>query len=245
MKRRIFDHQTELVRAAAAEAAGRLHDAIEQRGAARMVAATGVSQLDFLVSLIAAPGIDWSRVELFHLDEYIGIPGDHPASFQRFIRERIIEPAGIKRAHLLDGMADPNEVCAAAGRAISAAPADLVMAGIGENGHLAFNDPPADFETEEPFIIVDLDERSRRQQVSEGWFRSVAEVPGKAISMSIRQILKGRAILCIVPEARKAKAVKLCLEGEISPMAPASALRLHADAVVFLDRESAGLLSGV
>jgi glucosamine-6-phosphate deaminase len=241
--RRVFASRSELARAAAAEAAEHIVAAISKRGAARVTFATGVSQLDFLRELTHWPGIDWSAVEIFHLDEYIGLPPDHPASFQRFIRERIMEPAGITRAHLLDGTAGSAAMCAAAGADISAAPVDLTIVGIGENGHLAFNDPPADFETEEPFIVVNLDDRSRRQQVDEGWFASVEETPPAAITMSIRQILKSRAILCIVPEARKAEAVARCFEGEIGPMAPASVLRLHPDAAAYLDRDSASLLT--
>jgi glucosamine-6-phosphate deaminase len=145
---------------------------------------------------------------------------------------------------LLDGIADPEEESKRVGEAIRAAPIDVAFAGIGENGHLAFNDPPADFETDEPFIVVDLDERGQRQQVGQGWFSSLEEVPRTAITMSIRQILKARAILCLVSGTRKAEAVKLCLEEEIGPMAPASALRLHQNATVFLDREAAGLLQG-
>ncbi len=240
--RHIFESKKELGDAAAAEAAKLIREAISARGRARMVASTGISQYDFLAALAAAPGIDWRAVELFHLDEYIGLPGDHPASFQRYVRERIVEPTGITQAHLLDGMADPQAVCAAAAAAIHGAPVDLAIVGIGENGHLAFNDPPADFETDEPFLIVDLDGRSRRQQVGEGWFHSVEEVPRRAISMSVRQILKARSVLCIASDRRKAEAVKLCFEGEIGPMAPASALRLHPNVIAFLDQDAASLL---
>jgi glucosamine-6-phosphate deaminase len=183
-------------------------------------------------------------VELFHLDEYIGLPGDHPASFQHYIRERILARVPVGSAWLLDGAADPEEECKRVGEAIAAAPVDVAFAGIGENGHLAFNDPPADFDTEEPFIVVDLAERGRQQQVGGGWFASLAEVPRTAITMSIRQILKSQAILCLVSGTRKAEAVKLCLEGDIGPMAPASALRLHEHATVYLDREAASLLQG-
>jgi glucosamine-6-phosphate deaminase len=183
-------------------------------------------------------------VELFHLDEYIGLGADHPASFQRFMRERVILPTGIRCACLLDGMADPAAVCSEAGAAISSAPVDLLMAGIGENGHLAFNDPPADFETEEPFIVVELDalnrsQQIRSQQVGEGWFQVLEDVPRRAITMSIRQILKASAILCLAPGAHKVGAVRACLYGEIGPMSPASALRLHPRATLYLDRESA------
>ena len=231
-----------MAKAAADEAARLIREAIAARGRARIVVATGTSQFEFLESLANAPGIDWGQVELFHLDEYVGLSGDHPASFQHYVRERILARLPIGRAWLLDGMADPEGECKRVGNAIAAAPIDVAFAGIGENGHLAFNDPPADFETEEPFIVVDLDERGRLQQVGQGWFSSLEEVPLRAISMSIRQILKARAILCLVSGTRKAEAVKLCLEGDIGPMAPASALRLHEHATVFLDREASALL---
>jgi glucosamine-6-phosphate deaminase len=236
---RVFRDEIELARAAATEASQRLRAAIEQRGKARFVAATGRSQLAFLSILTSDQRIDWPRVELFHLDEFIGLPASHPASFQRYIRERVMLPAGIRCAHLLDGMADPVAVCAEAGAAVSRQPIDLLMAGIGENGHLAFNDPPADFHTETAYIVVELDERNRRQQASEGWFETLDDVPRRAITMSIAQILKARAILCLAPGRRKSRAVRTCLRGEIGPEAPASALRLHSAAEIYLDFESA------
>jgi len=233
-----------MAKAAADEAAGLIREAIAARSRARIVVATGNSQIEFLESLVTAPDIAWGQVELSHLDEYIGLSGDHPASFQYYVRERILAHVPVGRAWLLDGAADPHEECKRVGAAIAAAPVDVAFAGIGENGHLSFNDPPADFETEEPFIVVDLDERGRLQQVGGGWFRSLEEVPRRAITISIRQILKARAILCLVSGARKADAVKLCLEGDIGPRAPASALRLHENATVFLDREASALLNG-
>jgi glucosamine-6-phosphate deaminase len=239
---RVFDDKNEMAKAAAWEAARLIREAIAARGGARITAATGTSQYEFLEELAAAPDIEWGKVELFHLDEYVGISARHPASFQRYIRERILARLPVGRAWLLDGMADPADTCRRAGLAISAAPIDVAFVGIGENGHLAFNDPPADFDTDEPFLLVNLDQQCRQQQVDEGWFSSLEQVPRTAISMSIRQILKARAIVCLVSGARKAEAVRLCLEGEIGPMAPASALRLHERATVFLDREAASLL---
>jgi glucosamine-6-phosphate deaminase len=239
---RKFDDKTGMAKAAADEAARLIREAIAARGRARIVVATGSSQIEFLDSLVAAPDIAWAQVELFHLDEYIGLSGDHPASFQHYIRERILARVPVGRAWLLDGAADPEEECLRVGEAIAAALVDVAFAGIGENGHLAFNDPPADFDTEQPFIVADLAERGRLQQVSEGWFASLEEVPHTAMTMSIRQILKSHAILCLVSGTRKAQAVKLCLEGDIGPMAPASALRLHENATVFLDRDAAALL---
>ena len=240
---RVFDEKKKAGEAAALQAATIIRDAIRERGVARIVAATGASQFEFLEALTAALGVDWQNVELFHLDEYIGLPMTHAASFCNYLRERLIEKTGIRQHHLLDGSDDPEQVIRRASDAISSAPVDVAFAGIGENGHLAFNDPPADFDTNNPYIIVDLDERCRQQQVGEGWFADIAEVPKRAISMSIRQMLKSRAIISIVPDARKAAAVKACFEGPISPMCPASILRTHANAIIYLDAPSASRLS--
>lgn len=243
MKLRIFDDKTSLGEAAAAQAGDALRRAIAARGKARIIAATGASQFEFLDALTRTPDVDWSRVEMFHLDEYVGLPLTHPASFRKYLLERLINPTGITNYHLLDGEADPLEVCRRAGEAISAAPVDVAFVGIGENGHLAFNDPPADFETEEPYIVVTLDEACRRQQVGEGWFASLADVPTQAISMSVRQILKAREIICIVPDERKAAAVKAAIEGEVNPLTPASILQTHENTTIYLDRASAGQLT--
>jgi glucosamine-6-phosphate deaminase len=228
---------------AAVDAAARIRAALAERGRARIIAATGASQIEFLGRLVREPQIDWRQVEMFHLDEYVGLAATHPASFRKYLLERLIHPAGIVDYHLLDGEADPARVCREVGAALASAPVDAAFVGIGENGHLAFNDPPADFHSEEPYLIVRLDEACRRQQVGEGWFGSVAEVPSTAISMSVRQILNARAIVCVVPDARKAEAVRACLEGPITPMAPASILRTHNDVTIYLDHDSASLLS--
>ena len=229
--------------AAARHAALVLRAAIGARGGARIVAATGASQFDFLEALTAAPGIDWTRVEMFHLDEYVGLPVAHPASFRKYLLERLIHKTGMTRYHLLDGEHDAARVADEAGREISRTPIDVAFVGIGENGHLAFNDPPADFTTDRPYLIVTLDAACRQQQVGEGWFASTEEVPSQAISMSVRQILKSLEIICIVPDARKAQAVASCIDGEVSPMAPASILQTHARATIYLDRDSAALLT--
>jgi glucosamine-6-phosphate deaminase len=236
-------------RAAARHAARMLREVIALRGAsrgrARIIAATGASQIEFLAALVTTPGIDWTRVEMFHLDEYVGLPIDHPASFRRYLLERLIHPTGMGAYHLLDGERNALQVADEAGRAIASGPIDVAFVGIGENGHLAFNDPPADFDTEQPYLVVTLDEDCRRQQVGEGWFPSVEDVPSQAISMSVRQILKSRTILCIVPDTRKAQAVQASLEGNVSPMAPASILQTHPDTTVYLDRASAARLTPV
>ena len=242
MHLRVFEETKDLGRAAAAQAATAIRDAIRQRGIARIVAATGASQFEFLDALTARTEIDWPKVELFHLDEYIGLPITHPASFCKYLQERILDKTGIVLHHLLDGAKDPQEVIRQASEAIKSAPIDVTFAGIGENGHLAFNDPPANFATDDSYIIVDLDEPCRRQQVGEGWFREFSSVPTQAISMSIRQIMKSRAIISVVPDARKAQAVRACLEGPVSPSAPASILRTHPDATIYLDMQSASLL---
>jgi len=240
---KVFPDKTQLGKAAAAKAAEVLRRAIGEHGSARIIAATGMSQFEFLQALLAEPGIDWKKVEMFHLDEYVSLSADHPASFRKYLIERLITPAGIVKHHLLDGERDPKEVCNEVGEALLSAPIDVAFVGIGENGHLAFNDPPADFETQRPYIVVDLDEACRRQQVGEGWFAGISDVPRQAISMSIRQILKAREILCIVPDARKAEAVKNCLGGEeVSPHFPASILKTHNNTTVYLDYDSSSLL---
>ncbi len=243
MTLRVFADRTALERAAAEDAARLIRRAIAARGTARILVATGESQVGFLEALVASPGADWAKVEMFHLDEYIGLAIDHPASFRRYLLDRLVRPAGIERFHLLDGESDPEGTCERVGRLLLAAPVDVAFAGIGENGHVAFNDPPADFETEAPYIIVRLDEACRRQQVGEGWFPSLADVPERAISISVRQLLKSRAIVSVVPDARKAAAVRLCLEGPVGPYAPASILRTHPEATAYLDPASASLLS--
>lgn len=239
----IFEDPQALGIAAALDAAHAIRTAIANKGRARIVAATGASQRAFLSALTTREsGVDWSRVEMFHLDEYIGLSSEHPASFRKYLMDRLIGPTGMRNAHLIDGETDPEEVCRTVGHALRSAPIDVAFAGIGENGHLAFNDPPADFDTDRPYIVVDLDEACRRQQVGEGWFASVADVPRRAISMSVREILRSSEIMCIVPERRKAPAVKATLEGEITPLVPASILRRHQHVTLYLDRDSASLL---
>ena len=229
--------------AAARHAAQSLLRVLSHSETVRIIAATGASQLDFFESLTSTPGIDWQRVEMFHLDEYIGIPTTHAASFRKYLMERFIRKTGMTRYHLLDGEQNPDHVIRVIGRELKSAPVDIAFVGIGENGHLAFNDPPADFDTDEPYLVVELDEACRWQQVTEGWFGTISEVPLRAISMSVKQILKAKEIIATVPGSRKARAVKACLEGEISPLAPASILRRHPNTTVYLDTESASLLA--
>jgi glucosamine-6-phosphate deaminase len=241
---KVFSDKPSLGRAAAEQASAAIRRAITERGRARIVAATAASQLEFLDALTSTPGIDWTKVEAFHLDEYIGLPASHPGSFRKMLLEQLVAKTGTTKYHLLDGDADdPSEVVRRVGKEIASAPIDIAFLGIGENGHLAFNDPPADFQVEDPYLIVKLDEACRRQQVGEAWFADISQVPTEAISMSVRQILKAKEILAVVPDTRKATAVRDCFEGEISPMAPASILRTHPNATVYLDKNSASLLS--
>ena len=244
MEFKVFADQAALSHAAAEHAAGAIRSAIRQQGRARVVAATGTSQIAFLDALTRTTGVDWWQVEAFHLDEYIGLPAAHPASFRKIILEQLIHKTGIAKYHMIEGDADdPAAAARRVGAELASAPVDIAFLGIGENGHIAFNDPPADFETEEPYIVVELDEACRRQQVGEGWFADISQVPRRAISISVRQILKARELLVVVPEKRKAQAVRACFEEAISPQIPASILRTHSHATIYLDRDSASLLS--
>lgn len=242
MNLEVLPNKYALAKAAAAQATTTIRSAIQQRGAARIIAATGASQFEFLEQLTRAEGIDWEKVEMFHLDEYLGLPLTHPASFRKYLRERLIDKVHIKKFHLLDGEGNSGAVISEVTEEIRKAPIDIAFVGIGENGHLAFNDPPADFETDEAYIVVGLDEDCRKQQLGEGWFKSLEEVPKQALSMTVRQVLQSKQIICIVPDSRKAVAVRDCFEGEISPMHPASILRTHPNTYVYLDEKSAALL---
>ena len=244
MRLKLFQDKLSLGRAAAEQAATAIRNAIAERRRARIVAATGRSQFEFLDALTKSPGIDWLRVEAFHLDEYIGLPVTHPASFRKFLMERLVRTTGIVNFHGIEGdAAAPAALVREVAQELASAPIDIAFLGIGENGHIAFNDPPADFTTEEPYIIVNLDAACRQQQVGEAWFADISQVPRCAVSMSPRQILKARELVVVVPDQRKALAVQACLEGEISPLAPASILRRHRNATLYLDNDSASLLS--
>jgi glucosamine-6-phosphate deaminase len=216
--------------------------AILDKGRANIIFATGASQFEMLNELVKED-IDWSLVTAFHLDDYIGLPETHPASFHKYLKERIIDIVSPKDFNFINGNTDPDEECIRLGKLISKHPVDVAFIGIGENSHLAFNDPPADFQTEKAFIVVTPDENSRRQLTGEGWFPSINDFPAKAISMSIKQIMKSKAIICSVPDLRKAEAVKRAVEGSISPAIPASIMRRHKAAWLFLDKDSASMLS--
>jgi len=244
MNIQILNSKQEVGQVAATDAAKIIRNTIAERSHAHLIAATGASQFEFLEALVQQPDIDWTKTTFFHLDEYVGLPESHPASFRKYLKERIVSVVHPGTFNFVNGEAlDPASECHRVGDLISSCAIDVAFVGIGENGHLAFNDPPADFETDEPYLVVELDEACRQQQIGEGWFRSLEEVPRQAISMSIRQILKAANILCIVPDKRKAQAVKDTLESEVSPMHPASVLQQHPSTTIYLDRDSASLLS--
>lgn len=226
-------------------AAESIRTALVKKGSVNIILATGASQFEMLETLTSAPDIDWSGVSMFHLDEYVGMPINHPASFRKYLKERFVDKvAPLRAAYFVEGDAsDPAAECKRLGALIHANPIDVAMVGIGENGHLAFNDPPADFHTEEPYILVNLDEACRKQQFGEGWFPTMDDVPRQAISMSIRQIMKSARIVCTVPDERKAVAVKGALEGPLTNMCPSSILREHLDCTIFLDTPAASLLT--
>ena len=244
MEVRAFTTKDEMGRAAAACAAGIINQAVEDRGEAHLVLATGASQFEMLSSLVLRQ-VEWSRVTVFHLDEYVGLPLEHPASFRRYLRDRFAAKVPtLRKFHYIDGEApDPASECRRLGALIRGVRVDLACIGIGENGHIAFNDPPADFAAEEPYIVVELDEACRRQQVGEGWFSSMDDVPERAISMSARQIMKARRIVSTVPDRRKARALRNALEGEVVEAVPASILQRHPDCRLFADEPALSLLS--
>ncbi|TFG17726.1 MAG: glucosamine-6-phosphate deaminase [Promethearchaeota archaeon] len=240
----IFSDKAEMGREAAKKATEILLSRIQEKGHARFIMATGVSQYDFLGALVKM-NIPWEKTEMFHLDEYMGISADHPASFRKYLNERFIDIVKHPNVNLIQGNS-PNSVeeCKRVGDLLNKDKIDIAFIGIGENGHIAFNDPPADFKTEDPYIVVELDEKCRQQQVGEGWFRSIDEVPTHAISMSVKQILKAEYIICICPDSRKQKAVYETLHPTmpITPDVPASILKSHRKVDFYLDDKSAKLL---
>ena len=240
----VYDTKEEMAKGAAKTASGALRMAIAKKGRAAFVAATGASQYHFLEVLTQDASIDWSKTTMFHLDEYVGISSQHPASFRRYLKERLVTKTRPGEVFFIEGDApDPVAEAGRLGKIISNYTIDVAFVGIGENAHIAFNDPPADFEIKTPYIVVGLDEACRKQQVGEGWFASVDKVPTRAITMSVSQIMKSETIVCVVPDSRKAKAIKNSFDSaNPSPMYPASILKKHPQAFVFLDRESASLL---
>lgn len=243
MKIRVHASKAELGQAAAAQGVRAINSAIETSGKANVVLATGASQFEMLDALVGAD-IDWSRVNAFHLDEYVGIDPTHPASFRGYLKQRFLDRVGpLGKFTMIEG--DAVEIDAEVQRLCSllgGIEPDVCFAGIGENCHLAFNDPPADFETLAPYVVVQLDEDCRRQQLGEGWFNSLDEVPARAISMSISQIMKSRSLVLSVSDVRKARAVQQAVEGKIDPRFPASIIQNHANVALHLDKQAAGQL---
>jgi glucosamine-6-phosphate deaminase len=230
---------------AALHAGREIESAVNSRGEAVIILATGTSQFETLKKLTKLTRVDWEKVVMFHLDEYAGIAASHPASFRKYLTERFVDKVGkLKAVYFINGSAaDIKAECDRLGNIIKMYSVDVALIGIGENGHIAFNDPPADFSTEQPFIVVELDERCRQQQLGEGWFEKIEDVPHRAISMSVRQIMKSRSIIASVPEGRKAHAVVDALEGKVTNRCPASILQRHPKCTVYLDRGAASLLS--
>lgn len=242
----VFPDKASLGREAARIGGDAIAAAIAEKGRATIIVATGASQFEMLELLTARTDIDWSRVTAFHLDEYVDLPKSHPASFRRYLEERFVQKLGgaVNFVPVNGDATDPAAETRRLGDLIRGEAVDVCFAGIGENCHLAFNDPPADFDTEEPYIVVTLDEACRRQQLGEGWFPTFEDVPQRAISMSIRQIMKSRLLVVSVPDARKAEAVRHAVEGPVSPQYPASILQQHPACRLFLDEASAAGLKG-
>jgi glucosamine-6-phosphate deaminase len=244
MEIRKYPTSREASRQAAMYGARELSRAIQCRDEACAVLATGASQFEMYEALVQQP-VDWSAVTAFALDEYLGLSADHPACFRRYLEERFVSKVSrLKAFQAIDGTtATLEEECRRLAESIAEHPVDVAFLGIGENGHIAFNDPPADFTIDSPYLIVSLDRACRRQQFAEGWFLSIEAVPSRAISMSITQIMKSRLIVCTVPEERKAVAVRNALEGPVTNLVPASILQRHPRCRIFLDEDSARLLS--
>jgi glucosamine-6-phosphate deaminase len=244
---KIMPDKAQMGKAAAAAGAEHIRRALAERGEANIIVATGASQFEMLAQLVQEPNINWNRVTGFHLDEYVGLPISHPASFRGYLWQRFVSrlPLPLRDFHFLDGEGDAKAECRRVAEIIRRHPIDVAFVGIGENGHLAFNDPPADFDTEESYLVVQLDDACRRQQLGEGWFPTFDDVPKQAISMSVRQIMKSRAIMCTVPDERKAEAVHNSVDGEVTPKVPASILQRHERCTLYLDKPAASLLQKV
>jgi glucosamine-6-phosphate deaminase len=242
----VLKNKDALGQKAARDGAAAIRKALGERGEANIILATGASQFEMLSHLVKETDLDWGRVTCFHLDEYAEMPITHPASFRKYLKERFVEqvPTPVKSFHYINAEGDGWTECERLGALIQKHPIDVAFIGIGENGHIAFNDPPADFTTEKPYLVVELDEACRRQQLGEGWFPTLDDVPKQAISMSVRQILKSKRIICSVPDERKAKAVQGSVEGPVTPDCPGSILQQHAACTIYLDPPAASLLRG-
>lgn len=241
MKLSISENSKELGRAAAADVAARLREAIALRGEARIVLSTGASQFDMFEALVEED-VDWSKVDMFHLDEYIALPITHKASFRKYLQERFVDRVSLRSVNYVDTEGDINNAIAAISEKLTEKPVDIGLIGIGENGHIAFNDPPADFGTEACYIVVDLDDNCKRQQVREGWFPTPDEVPKQAVSMTVHRIMMCRSVISVVPHEVKAKAVAATLSTPVCPEVPATMLKMHPDWSLYLDKNSASLI---
>lgn len=227
---------------AAQETARRIRAAVQANGVCRILLSTGASQFEMLDALTKMEDIPWNQVVMFHLDEYVGMPMTHPASFRKYLKERFIDKVHPGAYFFVNGEGDIQKNIETLTQEIRKAPIDVALVGIGENGHIAFNDPPADFETHEAYIVVNLDERCKKQQLGEGWFATMADVPNQAISMTVYQIMQSKAILSVVPGLRKAQAIQNTLEApQVTNRIPATKLREHSDWELFLDSDSASL----
>jgi glucosamine-6-phosphate deaminase len=246
MNIQIMPDKTQMGKSAATAGAEHIRAALAKRGEANIIVATGASQFEMLAALVEEPNINWNRITGFHLDEYVGLPIDHPASFRGYLWQRFVSrlPLPLKAFHFLNGEGDAAAECRRVGDILRRHPIDVAFVGIGENGHLAFNDPPADFQTEEPYLVVQLDDACRRQQLGEGWFPTFDDVPKQAISMSVRQIMKSASVICTVPDARKAEAVRNSVESDVTPNVPASILQRHEQCTLYLDAPAASRLRG-
>lgn len=242
MKVRVFKTPEQLGKEAAEFSAEVINKAITEKGMARIILSTGASQFETLGALVKLM-VDWKKVEMFHLDEYVNLPDTHPASFRKYLKERFIDIVHPKAAYLVNGEGDLQKEIRQLADLIRKEPVDLALVGIGENGHIAFNDPPADFDTKEAYIVVNLDDNCKKQQVREGWFQSIDTVPKQAISMTVYQIMQSKVIVSSVPHKVKANAIKLTLENEVTNRIPATMLKKHGNVTVFLDRESASGVS--
>lgn len=241
MKLSISENSKELGRAAAADVAARLREAIALRGEARIVLSTGASQFDMFEALVEED-VDWSKVDMFHLDEYIALPITHKASFRKYLQERFVDRVSLRSVNYVDTEGDINSAIAAISEKLTEKPVDIGLIGIGENGHIAFNDPPADFGTEACYIVVDLDDNCKRQQVREGWFPTPDDVPKQAVSMTVHRIMMCRSVISVVPHEVKAKAVAATLSTPVCPEVPATMLKMHPDWSLYLDKNSASLI---
>jgi len=242
MKLVLCESQSDLGKRSAAHAAELTNAAIRDNGRARILLSTGASQFPFFAEFVKCD-IDWSKVEMFHLDEYVGIGEKHPAGFKRYLLDRFVNVVKPGRAHLIDGTAEPRETIERLAKLLDQAPIDVGLIGIGENAHIAFNDPPADFEDKSAYKVVTLAERCLEQQIGEGWFKNKDECFKQAISMTCHRIMQSKHIISVVPYRVKAEAIYNTFASDITPNVPATLLKKHCDATVYVDPDSAALLT--